>query len=523
MPRIKSTLSAHDAIQKFILLNNFERTHKRRGKRVLFEFQSHLIGFAAYAPYVHHFHSLGYKCYLGGFDNPVGSLKTLKLKFYSMLMIDKIEARPFYLFRRMKFAKMLVVFAKKGARLKTNNFTAQYIGASKTSILEMKFEGILIGDLFYDWHLRKRGLATLETSSIIFSKDLAEFIQFAYNWNSYLRKKKFDFMVVTHAVYLQGLISRISCSLGSEVFLVTPEKMFHLSSELPLSDLEPRLYKTDQEIKLHYDMNPENAKLKLQQLMSGSKNVDIAHSFVNGMSGEKTTRIIEGDANVKILIAAHCFSDSPHTNGLHLFPDFMEWLEWLALYSKESSFDWFIKAHPAFFPSDVVFLDEYCARNPHIRYVSSEYSNRELVDQGINVVLTVYGTIAFEMAYLGVLVVNASESAPHSNYSFSLSPRSIPDYKSTLDNLKELTSNLQIDKNDIFHFYDLHHLRRNYYWLFGATFHEITNEFGVNYSEPLEIFGFYLELLENPSYVTETTRKISNFIKSESYVYHANF
>jgi hypothetical protein len=201
----------------------------------------------------------------------------------------------------------------------------------------------------------------------------------------------------------------------------------------------------------------------------------------------------------------------------------MEWLEWLALYSKESKFDWFIKAHPAFFPSDVVFLNEYCARNPHIRFVSSEYSNKELVDQGINVVLTVYGTIAFEMAYLGILVVNASEFAPHSNYSFSISPRSIPDYKSTLDNLKTLTSNLQIDKNDIYHFYDLHHLRRNYYWLFDTTFHEITNGFGVDYSDPLEIFCFYLELLENQSYLTETKRKISNFIKSDSYIFHTKF
>ena len=514
-----TAMTAHEAIDKFISLNRFNRTHRRKRRRAFFEFQSHLIGFAAYGPYVHHFNSLGYKCYFGILDNPISRLKTLKLKLQSLVVKDKIEARPFYLFRSMKFARIVIVFARKRNSLEVNRFAAQYKGLSKTAILEMSFEEIHVGDLFYDWHLRKRGLATIDTSSNIFSEDLTEFIQFAINWRRYLQKKKFEFVIVTHAVYLQGLILRLSLTMGSEVFLVTPEKMFHLNLEMPLSDLEPRKYRTDREIELNYSVEIQNAKLKLEKLMSGSKNVDIAHSFVNGMSGSETNKVIDGGASVKVMIATHCFSDSPHTNGSHLFPDFMEWLEWLARYSETTEFDWYIKAHPAFFPSDVVILDKFCSSYPHIKFLSSAYSNKELVSQGINVVLTVYGTIAFEMAYLGALVVNASEFAPHSNYNFSLSPRSISDYKKTLDNLEDLVATFPIDRQEIIHFYDLHHLRRNYYWLFETSFHEISNRFGVDYSNPLDIFCLYLNLLERQTYRDNITAKINKFIHSNSYTF----
>ena len=519
MSAIATTMTAHEAIDKFISLNRFNRTHRKKNKRAFFEFQSHLIGFAAYAPYVHHLNSLGYKCYFGILDNPISRLKTLKLKLQALFVIDKIEARPFYVFRSMKFARFLIVFERKRNSLEVSSFAAQYMGLSKTAILEMSFEEIHVGDLFYDWHLRKRGLATIDTSSNIFYEDLTEFIQFAMNWKRYLQKKKFEFVIITHAVYLQGLILRLSLMNGSEVFLVTPEKMFHLNLEMPLSDLESRKYRTDQEIELSYHVDIQSAKLKLEKLMSGSRNVDIAHSHVNGMSGSETNKVIHGGTSVNVMIATHCFSDSPHTNGSHLFPDFMEWLEWLARYSETTEYDWYIKAHPAFFPSDVVILDEFCSRNPHIKFLSSAYSNRELVSQGINVVLTVYGTIAFEMAYLGALVVNASEFAPHSNYNFSLSPRSITDYKKTLDNLELLVKSFPIDRQEIIHFYDLHHLRRNYYWLFETSFHEISNRFGVDYSRPLDIFLFYLNLMESQTYRDNIRAKINNFINSNSYTF----
>ena len=165
-------MTAHEAIEKFISLNRFNRTHTKKRKRAFFEFQSHLIGFAAYAPYVHHFNSLGYKCYFGILDNPISHLKTLKIKLQSLIVKDKIQARPFYLFRSMKFARVVVVFARKRNGLEANYFVAKYKGLSKTAILQMTFDEIHVGDLFYDWHLRKRGIATIDTSSDFFSKDL---------------------------------------------------------------------------------------------------------------------------------------------------------------------------------------------------------------------------------------------------------------------------------------------------------------------------------------------------------------
>ena len=51
-------------------------------------------------------------------------------------------------------------------------------------------------------------------------------------------------------------------------------------------------------------------------------------------------RIIKKNKKIKILVAAHCFLDSPHVLGNFLFPDFMHWLNFLAEVSKKTNYDW---------------------------------------------------------------------------------------------------------------------------------------------------------------------------------------
>ena len=48
--------------------------------------------------------------------------------------------------------------------------------------------------------------------------------------------------------------------------------------------------------------------------------------------------IIENQ-KIKVLITTHCFYDVPHALGELLFPDFYEWLKYLAQISNKTNYD----------------------------------------------------------------------------------------------------------------------------------------------------------------------------------------
>ena len=67
----------------------------------------------------------------------------------------------------------------------------------------------------------------------------------------------------------------------------------------------------------------------------------------------------------------------------------------------------------------------------------SKYSHHQLIEEGIDVALTCWGSIAHEYPLFNKLVVNSSINNPHINYKFSLNPKNIQVYKNILYNLKK--------------------------------------------------------------------------------------
>ena len=68
---------------------------------------------------------------------------------------------------------------------------------------------------------------------------------------------------------------------------------------------------------------------RLKRRFSGEIGVDMAYSTKSAYGVSKHPRLIKKSNKTKILIAAHCFFDSPHAYGNNLFPDFYEWLLFL--------------------------------------------------------------------------------------------------------------------------------------------------------------------------------------------------
>ena len=93
---------------------------------------------------------------------------------------------------------------------------------------------------------------------------------------------------------------------------------------------------------------------------------------------------------------------------------------------------------------------------PKFTLLPSDASHHQIIEEGIDLALTVYGTIGFEYAALGIPVINCSLINPHIDYNFNIHPKNETDYKNILLTLNDLE--FDIDSQQVYEYYFMQHL-----------------------------------------------------------------
>ena len=181
--------------------------------------------------------------------------------------------------------------------------------------------------------------------------------------------------------------------------------------------------------------------------------------------------------------------DSIHVNGKNFFSDFYRWISYLGELSikKEKEYDFYIKNHPRFGNKyeryqqyTEIFVKDLCKKFKNIKMINSNTSHHKIISEGVDFVLTVYGSVAIEYAYFGIPVINATKNNPHINYKFNINPRNKQEYKKILNNLKNIK--LKIRKNDIYECYFMKHFYYDENWLFDNYQSFLRKIVGIMYS-----------------------------------------
>jgi hypothetical protein len=89
----------------------------------------------------------------------------------------------------------------------------------------------------------------------------------------------------------------------------------------------------------------------------------------------------------------------------------------------------------------------------------------------LNGCLTVYGTIAHEMAYMGIPVVNACINNPHASYSFCYTPKSVSEWQEILKELAK--SKKRVEGTEVFEYYAMNYLYHPISWMIENYSHFI--------------------------------------------------
>ena len=143
--------------------------------------------------------------------------------------------------------------------------------------------------------------------------------------------------------------------------------------------------------------------------------------------------------------------------------------------------------------------------------VERDTSHEQLISEGINLVLTGFGTIGFEYAYFNIPVINASINNPHISFDFNAHPSSIKEYKDSIINYKELKINY--DKNQLYEYFFMRYV--NSFYLYPDELTRDRDMEGFDDHSSL-VYKKWLNLF-NEEFNKDLKYKLTNFIDSDQY------
>ena len=393
---------------------------------------------------------------------------------------------------------------------------------TKNDILNIEINNIKIGDLIYDTYLKTRYKPTIELNEDFFIM-LYDFCKLFLFWENYIKSNKIKVMIGVHTCYSYGLPLRIALKNKIPTYCVNFRKINQLSENMRYVSGEFVNFKKNF---LKLNDNEKNrgkilAKERLDNRIDGVAGVktDIISSEVSSFGKKFFDRKISKNDRFKVAIFPHDFFDAVHAYGDTLFEDFYEWLEYLGKISKKTDYDWYIKNRPnypgkfqIYQPHTENIINNFVKKYPHIKKLPNNYPHNQIVSEGINGVLTAYGSVALEYAYLGIPVINASINNPHCNYSFCLNPKDLKEYENTILNIKNI--NLEIKKSEIYEYYYMRNIYTTKIWLIDDLNDFMS--FVGGYSD-MNSYKFYEYWLNNLSKKKEERLDsiFKNFINSE--------
>lgn len=527
-------------IDKYFLsrkLNKFykkyldNKNHSKEETNILVEFN----GFASmhiYFALIAKFLTNNKKKKIKGFSNSILNIRKFNQSYFSKLkfnIANFLGVNFFGIYKSLGVETILCpIFSHEIKNKAKDIFFDIYKNInSKESIYNIKFDDVVYGDLIADGYLKDNFVYLIDFKSDKFKKYLFDTVCLYLYWKDYYKKNKVNYIFGVHAVYGYGIALRIALFNNVDVFTIISGKIHRLRKNRfyqnnEFNDYKEKFHNLNKEMKIKAY---ETADKVLIKKFNGEKNIKELWPLVPSFSGEKNnpSKILRQNSKLKILVATHNVKDSINCFGPTFFPDFYEWLNFLSEISKKTDYEWYVKDHPfygkryheSFGGDNTKELSKLITdNNENFYYIPASTPNNKIINEKIDFVLTIYGSVAFEYAYFGIPVLTASNCCPTINYDFNIHSKNLSEYKKNLLNLKNLKKS--IDKNEIIQYYFMRYIYNNF-----DCFNEEHSNFlsHDNTYDEYDSHKFYKYLLQslNKEKIDNMEMIFKNFFESSDY------
>ncbi len=295
----------------------------------------------------------------------------------------------------------------------------------------LKVDGVPVGDLIVDSYLRFRPSPRFDVTDPFVAALLWQAYRDVRRARAYFRRHKPRVYLTSYSTYIEhGIAARVALESGVQVRSfgsliqfgkrLTPSDWFHTPDASRYRSTFESLDSQDERLRL--------AETQLRVRLDGG--IDRATSYMRAAATARSSEPLP-DVRGAIVLFLHDFFDSPHVYADLVFPEFWSWacftIETLGTPGRRL----LVKPHPNQIGLSREVLDSLQAKFPDLCLISAHTGNVELAKGGIVCGVTMYGTVAHELAYLGVPSI-ACARHPHHSFGFCRTARSIDEYRQLL-------------------------------------------------------------------------------------------
>jgi len=315
---------------------------------------------------------------------------------------------------------------------------------SSEDISKLVIDDILVGDLVIDSYLRLRPSPFFEVKDKFVLRILWQVYRDIRTVTNFFLKSEPSFYLSSLTTYVEhGVPVRCALNIGVPVYLVSSGLVFgkKLSDDDYFHTPNSSGYRSGFEALESKAAKLQMAEEKLEFRLSGG--IDDATNYM------RTSAYASSDENLPdvdgaVIIFLHDFYDSPHVYDEFIFADFWSWITFTIDELIKSERLFWIKPHP----NQISLSDEafqlLLRKYPHLKTLSPRITNSQLVNGGIICGVTAYGTVAHELAYMGVPSICCAKH-PHHSFDFCRTAKDINEYQSFLQSPDVRT----LSKNDM--------------------------------------------------------------------------
>jgi hypothetical protein len=328
--------------------------------------------------------------------------------------------------------------------------------ASSEDVFNLELNGVKVGIPIYETILRT-GKVTVEIDDIETFKQIYWGLYQYIFFESLFSANKIEAVLVSHDCYIgPGLLDHLAHKFGVPSINVNP-------FEINLPFEAGQLYKRFERYPEYFaalplevrDEGVVQAKLDLNSRLSGKIGIKMGYQEQSAFESINLPNQLVKSRNLKVLVATHDFFDNPHGFGEMQFHDFSIWLDFLNDVAGETTYDWYLKCHKDSSLQQRRKVESFALRHPRFKVVEPSVSFHQLANEGLDFVLTCYGSVGHELPLLGINVLNSSYN-PHIAYDFNFHANSVANYKELILNLDELSCR-EIPTTEVYEFFYVHH------------------------------------------------------------------
>ncbi|ASU40579.1 hypothetical protein hmeg3_21280 [Herbaspirillum sp. meg3] len=326
-----------------------------------------------------------------------------------------------------------------------------------TNVTTLEIGGVLVGDLVNDTYLRFKPAPTVDVADRYMFHVIWQAYRDVRRAQDYFSKRPPQLFLTSYSTYVQhGIPVRIALQHGVKVFAFGNYQEF--CKQLTLQDwMHTKFADTYAQDFAVLDSQQERlaeADAALASRIAGK--IDSATAYMK-QSPYQERESLAVDASGAAVIFLHDFFDSPNVYYDMVFADFWEWACFTIETLQKAGIRFLVKPHPNQIGLSGGVLDELKQRYPGTAFISSNITNKQLVQAGVICAVTAYGTVAHEMAYLGVPSVMCARH-PHSSFGFCVTAKTREQYRDALISCGNFGGDQSVMRNESLAFYYMHNL-----------------------------------------------------------------